>query len=164
MSNSNSININCSPIELCQEDRLRIDILNKALAILTGQMEGINAALVAKGLIETVEVDEPITTDLWDARELHQEAAEAPEPVEQEQTPTATENAQDEPQEGKDEAPTPKYTVEDVRAKAMDLMRAGKRAEAKAIVNEYAKNITDLPADKCDEVMARLIALEGVSV
>ena len=137
----NNITLNWSA-----EDRLRIDKL-------IGLLEQVAVAAEAANVIERVTVDEPL-----DAPETPQEA---PEPVEPEQTPPATENAQDGPQATEETAPAPTYTVEDVRAKAMDLMRAGKRAEAKAIVNEYAANITDLPADKCDEVMARLTALEG---
>jgi hypothetical protein len=155
-------------IELCQEDRARLDTLNKALAILTGQLEGINAANEAKGLIETKVVEEtiyePEAAQLPGQMSLHELATEtpqeAPEEVEQPDTQPEPETAQDEPQAAEEAASKQTYTVEDVRAKAKELTAAGKRAAAKAIVNEYAASITDLPADKCDEVMARLTALE----
>jgi hypothetical protein len=132
------------------EDRLRIDKL-------IGLLEQVVVAAEAADVIERKVVEEII----YEPDTAAETPQEAPEPVEQEQTPPEPENAQDEPQAAEEAAPTPKYTAEDVRAKAKELTAAGKRAEAKTIVNEYAASITDLPADKCDEVMARLTALEG---
>lgn len=138
------------------EDRARIDQLN---ALLTRVAQAIETT----GNLERVTVDEviydPAEEDVPNtSTETPQEDAE---PVEQEQTPPEVETAENEPAAAEEAAPTPKYTAEDVRAKAKELTAAGKRAEAKAVVNEYAASITDLPADKCDEVMARLTALEG---
>lgn len=37
----------------------------------------------------------------------------------------------------------------------------GKKAEVRKIIKTYAPNVTGIPADKLDEVMAKLTALEG---
>lgn len=146
-------------IELCKEDRDRLDILNKALAMLTGQLEGINAALEAKGIIETVVTEEVISTEYtaasdtkpWDTRDLHQEAAEAPEPVEVVTTPPAPETVQDEPT----------VTKQDIQQKVIELVGKGKKAEVRGIITTYADNVSGLPDSTLNEVWARLTALEG---
>lgn len=172
-------------IELCKEDRARLDILNKALAMLTGQLEGINAALEAKGIIETVVTQEVIsttdTTEPWDTRDLHQEAAEetqlpghakphemlakkaaeAPQEVVEEQAPPTPETVQDEPQEGKDDELAPTVTKQDIQQKVIELVGKGKKAEVRDIITTYADNVSGLPDSTLNEVWARLTALEG---
>lgn len=62
------------------------------------------------------------------------------------------------------EAPTeePQYTQADILAIVQRLIAPGsnKREQAKAIVNDYAAKISAIPADKYNEVMDRLVALE----
>lgn len=55
-----------------------------------------------------------------------------------------------------------KYTQADILAVVQRLIAPGstKRAEAKAIVNDYATKISAIPADKYNEVMDRLNKLE----
>lgn len=60
-----------------------------------------------------------------------------------------------------EEAPAVKYSKEDVQQKVVSLAAAGKKAEVKEIVNGYAERVSLIPEDKLDEVMSRLIALEG---
>jgi hypothetical protein len=144
-------------IELCKEDRDRIDILNKALAMLTGQLEGINAAFEAKGLVQTVVTEEVIsTTDT--TTELPQEA---PQEVVEEQTPPTPETVQDEPEEGKDDEPAPTVTKQDIQQKVIELVGKGKKAEVRDIITTYADNVSGLPDSTLNEVWARLTALEG---
>lgn len=75
-----------------------------------------------------------------------------PEPVEQ------TQEAQPEP-----EPEEPKYTLDDVRALVQKLAAptspAHKRTGAKNIVKSYAAKVSDIPADKFQEVMDKLTAL-----
>lgn len=54
-----------------------------------------------------------------------------------------------------------KYSKEDVQQKVVNLAAAGKKAEVKEIVNAYAERVSAIPEDKLDEVMSKLIALEG---
>ena len=141
-------------IALDVEDRIRIDklntnltILNKALAMLAGQLEGVNAANEAKGLIETVEVEEVISTPDT-STELPQEA---PQEVVEEQTPPAEENARDEPT----------VTKQDIQQKVIELVGKGKKAEVRDIITTYADNVSGLPDDTLNEVWKKLTALEG---
>lgn len=60
-----------------------------------------------------------------------------------------------------EEAPAVKYSKEDVQQKVVSLAAAGKKAEVKEIVNAYAERVSAIPEDKLDEVMDKLIALEG---
>lgn len=138
-------------IELCKEDRFRLDTLNAALTLIVDRLDGINAANEAKGLIETKVVDEPISNDLWDTQGLHQDVAEAPQEVVEEQTPPAEEIAQDEPT----------VTKPDILAKVIELCGKGKKAEAKDVITTYADSVSDLPDSALAEVWDKLIALEG---
>jgi hypothetical protein len=57
--------------------------------------------------------------------------------------------------------PVMTVTLEDIRKKVIALCAADKKAEVKAIVNEYAERVPDLPEDKWCEVYEKLTALEG---
>ena len=60
-----------------------------------------------------------------------------------------------------EEAPAVKHSAEDVQQKVVSLVAAGKKAEVKEIINAYAERVSLIPEDKLDEVMDKLIALEG---
>ena len=108
-------------IELCKEDRQRLDELIAFAALLVGDKNSKPLELVRSAETEAHPVDEvsPHTT---------------PEPA------------------------APKATREDVQALVLKLAApgTGKKDEVKAIVNEYAKKVSDIPEDKLDEVMAKL--------
>jgi hypothetical protein len=143
----NTINIALSQLELCPEDRARIDTLNKALGLLIAQLEGLVAAAESKGLIETQVVEETIY-EPETAPELPQDT---PEEVEQPETQPEPENAQD--------APT--VTHEDIRNKYIALCGIGKKDAARDIIKAYADNVPDLPESALPEVLGKLTALEG---
>lgn len=125
-------------IELCAEDRARLDRIAEALDAINKANEPIT--LTVSGLYAECEPDK-------DGRP--EEAPEA-EPV---QTPA---------EEPKAEAPkAPQVSVAELQAKVVELVSAGKRDEAKAVVNEYAERVSDIPEDKRHEVMQKLAALEG---
>ena len=56
-----------------------------------------------------------------------------------------------------------KVTKADIMAKVQALAAPNnpKREEAKAIVKSYGAKVSDIPEDKYDEVMDRLVELEG---
>lgn len=56
---------------------------------------------------------------------------------------------------------TPQFTVADIQKKTVALCAAGKKPEVREIISSYADRVSQIPADKIDEVMERLIALEG---
>lgn len=161
----NNINI-CLDVE----DRIRIDklntnltILNAALGAVIGHLEGVNAANEKKGLIETVEVEEVIHVpgQVSFDDETAQEPAEAPQEVVEEQTPSAPETVQNEPQEAKDDEPAPTVTKQDIQQKVIELVGKGKKAEVRDIITTYADNVSGLPDSTLVEVWDKLIALEG---
>ena len=130
--------------EMCAEDRARIDTLI-----------GVCASL-AKAL-NTIDTPFPVTVPT-EAPKMPQEAPEADtEEKSQPEPETATEPAKPESYD----VLTPQYTVDDVRQKVVALCAANKKAEVKAIISKYAERVSDIPADKADEVMEQLTALEG---
>ena len=142
----NNITLNWSA-----EDRLRIDKL-------IGLLEGLTVAAEAKGLIERKVVEEIIYEPDKNEAETPQEA---PQEVEQEQTPPEAENAQDEPTEEETTTPAPTVSKQDILQKVIALCGAGKKAEAKDIITTYAASVSDLPDEALAEVWDKLTALEG---
>lgn len=146
---------NTITIELCQEDRARLDRLAEALEKRAAQ-------------------EAPVTSEGVDAlqQKLAETLAKASEPVEapknapgaaEASTPTTTPPKEETPKDEKPTKPATAKTVnqKDVRAKYVELAASGKREEAKAIILPYATAITAIPDDKCQEVYDKLVALEG---
>ena len=127
---------NTITIELCAEDRKRIDELIAFAGLIAAGMNSHNTADVP------VFKHEPAEEHPVDAVSPHGLPEPAAEPaVEPEQ---------------------PKYTKADILAKVQQLAHPGnpKRGQAKTIVQSYAGKVSDIPEDKYDEVMEKLIALE----
>ena len=120
-------------IEFCKEDRQRIDELIGLAAWITGALKDLAAA-------QTAEAPEPVNEHPVDEVSPHA----APEPV----GISKKENVD----------PKVNYTKADVQALVMKLAApgTGKKDAVKAIVNEYAKKISDIPEEKLNEVMAKL--------
>lgn len=124
-------------IELCAEDRARLDAILEALQGSRANCQGcVEAALkvasAGKASPEAVEQPEPeaVTTP---------EPAAAPEPEKQ-----------------------PERTVErsDIQRKVVELSNAGKKAQVREIVTSYADRVSGIPEDKLVEAWDRLTALE----
>lgn len=78
--------------------------------------------------------------------------------------PEASAPVEDKPAPVEEQKPT--ATLDDVRALVQKLVAPGsaKKEAAKAIVKSYGAKVSDIPADKYDEALARLTELaEGVS-
>lgn len=141
--------MNTITIELCAEDRARLD----------GILEALKGYALPADTIDTIKAMEAPTP------------VEAPKPAEPVQLKLVTEEKPVEekpvedaaPWEGPEE-PAPKYTADDVRAKVQKLASPtmGKRDAVKKIVEEYAPSVRLIPEDKYPEVMAKLTALEEV--
>ena len=122
-------------IELCKEDRQRLDEVIGFLGLIVGQKystpESAREA-INKGIIQMPVNEHPV-----DDVSPHADPEPAAEP---EQV---------------------NYTKDDVQALVMKLAApgAGKKETVKAIVNEYAPRISGIPEDKVNEVMARLLKL-----
>lgn len=146
---------NTITIELCQEDRARVDRLIAALETRAAQeapatLGGVDA--LQQKLAETLaKASEPV-----EAPKNATGAAEA-------STPTTTPPEEETPKEDKPAQPATEKTVnqKDVRAKYVELAASGKKEDARAILLSYATAISAIPDDKCQEVYDKLVALEG---
>lgn len=125
--------MNAIPIELCQEDRARIDKVIELLTLSTGQR--------CQSCADAV-----------------QEAFTATEPIEfTKDTPE-----EEKPAEPAQEADTaPKVSKADIQQKVIQLSAAGKKAQVREIVTAVATKVSDIPEEKLAEVWAALNALEG---
>ncbi len=122
-------------VELCADDRDRLDRILKALEGL--QQPNCHSCVetavgMTKGLAELAE------------KAVTHEPVEEPEQAEAAATPT--------------------YTKDDIRAMVRTLAASDnpKLKQAKAIVKEYAVKVSEIPADKYDEVMDRLTELNNM--
>ena len=156
-------------VELCQEDRARLDKLNTLLeAQITLTMYIIDRGIpkdkqaeqddVQKALAEVVNAGKKTAPV-----EPPKNAQDAPKAVDHPtldpfpETPTATE----EPSEVIKEKEEPTVTMDMLRSKAITLAAAGKKEQVRAIVTAYAGKISDIPEQYYDEVYEKLCALEG---
>ena len=137
----NQINVT---IELCAEDRARLD--NILAALEKGAAPSIEKA--GKGLKAAAE----------SAKQAAATVAE-PEPAKPEpEKPEPEKPAKAEPEKTE---PVPEVSAAELQSKVVQLVGKGKKEEARAIIMEYAKSVSDIPADKRAEVLAKLNALEG---
>jgi predicted AAA+ superfamily ATPase len=121
-------------IELCEEDRQRLDLIASLLTV--GIEKHVGKQDVPQQAEKTEKV-EPVNEHPVDDVSPHV----APEPA-VEPEPVAEAN----------------YTKADVQALVLKLAApgTGKKDAVKAIVNEYAKKVSDIPEEKLNEVMAKL--------
>lgn len=135
--------MNTITIELCAEDRARLDRLQATLDKMT-----FTEGVVLEGGVETT-TEAPAEEQLPEQLNISEvtEPEKAPEP-------------QPEP-----EAPKPevvKVDRADIQKKVVALSGAGKKAEVRGIVLAYGNTkVSDIPEDKLAEVMEKLTALEG---
>lgn len=137
---------NTITIELCAEDRARLDHINVNLTELIVRVMGNQAPdmgevtqKAAPELAEKLAVQHPVADPFKELPKAE------PVPFEQEAP--------------KQEAP--QYKLEDIQQKVVALSASGKKAEVREIVKSYAEKVSAIPADKFGEVMAKLIGLEG---
>lgn len=140
-------------IELCEEDRARIDRLLTAVESLCPNCDGcVRSAFEwqksqTAAPVEKVEEPERAVTEApkTEADEPKEEALPVTPP--EEEKPTEEEKA-----------PTPsvQYTQAEVSQKVVALIRAKKKAEVTEVIHEYAANVSDVPPEKYAELMEKL--------
>lgn len=135
-------------IELAAEDRKRLDDILEALKQRPDCRRCVQSVVAAMD-----HQNEPQSEEKPQAKE----EPEAPVFVEEAAAPPWEEGVPAEVAE-----PTePTYTQAEVRKKVVELCAAGHKEATRAIVSEYAPSVSDIPADKYDEVMGKLLKLEG---
>ena len=132
-------------IELCAEDRARLDNILEALKGLTV------APCIEAEPLKPFPQEAPAQEAPAPAEELPFE----PEPKKQE-APAPAPAPEPKPAEV-----VPEVDTATLQSKVVQLVNAGKRDEAKAIILEYAPCVSQVPAEKRAEALARLNKLEG---
>lgn len=144
-------------IELCAEDRARIDRLTKALETRVAQAEQILADIAedqkSDAVLEALKTQvAPTESPAEPAGAAEAETPATPQP-EAEQAATA------EPAPAAEAKPAP--TTQELQQKVIALVNKGKKADVSAIVKSYAATVSGIPEDKRAECLDKLIALEG---
>ena len=161
-------------IELCAEDRARLDRLAEALERRNCD-SCVQSALKAHNdlaaMLQQPAEPDPIQQKLAEAlaradrKPTTETPAEAPqEPAEatEAETPATTREQDESPAEVPQASEAaPSATVDDIRQKYVALVASGKKDGARDTIKSYGvTKISDIPADKCVEVLAKLNALE----
>lgn len=133
-------------IELCAEDRARLDHINVNLTELIMRVMGNGAPDMGEVLRQAAPELAGKLAEQHPVTEPFQELPKA-EPVPFERPAPKPE--------------APQYKLEDIQQKVVALSAGGKKAEVREIVKSYAEKVSAIPADKFGEVMARLAGLEG---
>lgn len=157
---------NTITIELCSEDRARLDRLAEALERKTCDKCVATAMEFAKLRIEPKPETDPIQEKLAETLAKAEEGTDAPKNAPEQAEPSAltpTPHAEETPtQEEPATPPTEKKPVErtELRAKVIELSAKGLKEQVKEIVREYAQTVTDIPEDRVTECYTRLAKLE----
>lgn len=145
-------------IELCAEDRARLDRVAAALEVLV-KLNTATAKIpepddIQKALAEQVAKSEktPKQSPVETAGEAKTETPATPQPE-------AEMTAVEEPAPVAEEKPAP--TTAELQQKVIALVNKGKKAEVAAIVKSYAATVSGIPEDKRAECMDKLNALEA---
>ena len=139
-------------IELCTEDRARIDRLTAALEALQPPTVGMDLNAITKPGTYRVEQAAPTQSPAEPAGAAEAETPATPQP-EAEATTTA------DPDPVAEAKPAP--TTQELQQTVIALVNKGKKADVSAIVKSYAATVSGIPEDKRAECMERLNALEG---
>ena len=144
---------NTITIELCAEDRARLDRLAEALERRACDKCETTAVECTQPTHEPKTEPVPQATTEPLPEENTQEAT-APNIVEETEPPT--------PIEEPATAPTaPTVDRAELRAKVIELSAKGLKEQTRDIVRSFAQTVTAVPDDKVAECYALLIALEG---
>lgn len=135
--------MNTITIELCQEDRARLDKIIEALE------ESRTIVVNNMSAAPNVELDEPKveTEELMEGQVTVEEIAETTEQSPVEEVPV--------------EEPIKVVSLSDIQKKVVELSAAGKKAEVRDIITKYANRVSAIPAEHTAEVWNQLIGLEN---
>lgn len=150
-------------IELCQEDRQRLDVISDTLELIR--------LAIAEGKI----LPPVVAQDAQQSEPKAEPTPEAEAPVEAQNEPQAAPQTDLYDEEGGEitpEAPVEEATVEeeptvepvalsDIQKKVVALSAAGKKAEVREIVTKYANRVSAIPVEHTAEVWQQLCALEA---
>ena len=135
--------MNMITIELCQEDRARLDKIIEAL-------EQSHAIVVnSMPVVHNVESDETKaeTEEPMEGQVIVKEIVETTEQFPAEESP--------------EEDPIKVVSLSDIQKKVVELSAAGKKAEVRDIITKFANRVSAIPTENTAEVWNQLIGLES---
>ena len=152
--------MNTITIELCQEDRKRLDVISDTLELIRLALQ--NGAPVAPVVAQDASKSEPKA----------EPTPEAEVPTEAQNEPQAMPQTDLYDEDGGEIAPEPEAPIEeapavepvalsDIQKKVVALSAAGKKAEVREIVTKYASRVSAIPVEHTAEVWQQLTALEA---
>jgi len=145
---------NTITIELCTEDRARLDRLIEA-------MERRNCDECVAAACKAMKSVAERTTKNTEAPESLTNAPGAKEDPKAETTPPGDEKPKEEPPAPSASTSATAIGRNDLRNKVITLSAAGKKAQAVEVIRQYAEKVTAVPEDKIAECYDKLVALEG---
>jgi predicted transcriptional regulator len=157
---------NTITIELCAEDRARLDRLADALERKACDKCVASALEYSKAVHETKAEPDPVQEALAETLSKVSDPVEAPKNA-TEATETSTQPTapleEEKPTDEEPVAPTPTRVVDraELRAKVIELSAKGFKEQTRDIVRSYAQTVTAVPEDKITECYEKLEALEG---
>ena len=163
--------MNTITIELCAEDRARLDKILEGLAGLKPDCNACAQAAMAAAAEATAKQSHVLKPEDLPAhtfgaeRYKDQNAPQEPAKADLEEMAFPPEEASPFPEnkdedKANEEEPAPAVTVADIQKKVVALAAAGKKDAVRDIVKAYADRVSLIPADKLAEVFKKLTALE----
>lgn len=154
---------NAITIELCAEDRARIDRLAAAMEARITQVERIIAERAETA--PEPETSDPVQEALAETLARVSDRVEATENATEEaetSTPTTTPPEEEKPKDEEPTQPEATKTVDhtELRAKVIELSAKGLKTQTRDVILAYAPTVKDVPEDKLNECYAKLVALE----
>ena len=152
-------------IELCTEDRARLDKLTAALEALQPMTIHWSPTRIEQPDPDRLTIDD-VQEALAETLAKATDPAEAPKKaVEEAETSTQTTTPPEEEKPTDKETATapnePPVTREELKAKVIKLCAKGLKEQTRDIVRAYAQTVTDVPEDKLTECYKKLVALEA---
>lgn len=159
-------------IELCAEDRARLDRLAEALerkacdACVRSIADSLKDLMPKQANTEQKPEPDDVQKALAETLAKASDPVEAPKnAVEEVETSTQTTTPPEEETTADEEPATapsaPTVTHADVKALYIKLAAAGKRESAKAVIMPVSTTISGIPQDKIQEIYKQLVALGG---
>ena len=164
--------MNTITIELCAEDRARLDKIIERLSGLKPDCNACAQSAMAAAAAATAKQSHVLTPEELPAHTFgaefykDQNAPQEPAKADLEETAFPPEEVSPFPEnkdedKANEEEPAPAVTVADIQKKVVALAAAGKKDAVRDIVKAYADRVSLIPEDKRAEVFKKLTALEG---
>ena len=153
-------------IELCSEDRARLDRLAEALERRTCDKCVATASEAMKATQQPKAEPDPIQQALAETLAQVTDPVEAPKNATEEADASTQASTPQEEEKPKAEEPAtaptaPTVDRAELKAKVIQLCAKGLKEQTRDIVRAYAQTVTDVPEEKIAECYAKLVALEG---